>query len=82
MRVDDHDREIPIKTILEESPPLDLSTRDMTRQDALESLKHLIDTYFGLPSVAMQTPVTHADMTNVLLLLYGILKNEIANDER
>jgi hypothetical protein len=44
------------------------------KDDALEALKLMIDSYFKLPSSALNSPATNADLCNVMMILYQGLK--------
>lgn len=78
IRIDDDDEEIQIKVIekdgnMEEDTTIELPS--LTRQDKLDMLKGMIDSYERLPSHAMLSPITQDDMAAALLLIYEILKN-------
>lgn len=77
IRIDDNDKEVPItvvddpnefKKVEDDRPP--------TRQEKLEMLKGMIESYERLPNNAMSNPVSNYDLAASLLLVYEILKDE------
>lgn len=76
LRVNDNDEETPVTLVDEEDfKKVPLEQPPLTRQDKLDMLKGMIDSYDRLPQHALLQPVTNADMASSLLLIYEILKD-------
>lgn len=75
IRVDDEGNEIIVKVISHEEPKGEEPPK-LTRDDYLNMLDSMIKNIEGLPSHAMQTPITHYDLYSALLLLSTILRND------
>ncbi len=50
------------------------------REEILDSLQNLIDSYDALPEAAMYAPVTHADLSTLLPLLLAALRCDCSSD--
>jgi hypothetical protein len=82
IRLDDDDKEIPIKVIekpslnpIPEMPNPDVKPLDnpiLTKKDKLDALDEMIKSYEGLPEHAKSQPCTHYDVLSVLLLLRSL----------
>lgn len=78
IRIDDDGNEVSVKVIEEGEPVTEEKTDEgypmPTRQDKLDMLKNMIDSYERLPAHAMNNPITNYDMAAALLLIYELLK--------
>jgi len=71
LRVDEEGKEFApyVKEIAEEPPKKDKPTKE----EALEALSELINSYDNLPAEALYAPVNHSDMKTILSVFQFIL---------
>lgn len=76
LRVNDKDEETPVTVVdKEDFKKIPLEQTPPNKQEKMEMLKGMIDSYERLPSHAMSHSVSNDDMAAALLLIYEILKD-------
>ena len=74
MRIDDNGNEILVSVKEKEDvKPLDIGSKP-TKEELLKMLEELIKSYEKLPQKAMMTPVLHADVVSLMILLLEIMR--------
>lgn len=77
LRVDDEGNEIvPVIKDKEELVPINEEAKKPNRDELIDMLEEMMKGYERLPEHAMLSPVTHADLVSVLLLLLSILRSD------
>jgi hypothetical protein len=77
VRIDDKDKEVPIKVLAKENPPEPIIEHAKPEFiDLMSMLDEMVKTYENLPQNAMTSPITHYDLLSVLLLLSAILRSK------
>ena len=77
IRIDDLDREIPIRFESQEPEEIkDLPTVKPTKDELIEMLDDMINNIEKLPPRALNSSVTHYDLVAALILIASVLKAE------
>lgn len=75
LRIDDHEREIPIKVQAKEDvKPLDMPKPG--KSEMLEMLDEMVKSYENLPKNVLEGFATNQDVGSILMLLSAILRAE------
>jgi len=76
LRIDDEEKEIPVKFIGKDEVVEVVSAPQKTsKTDLLDSLKHLIETYERLPEQVLRSPASQYDLYSVLLLVDELFRS-------
>lgn len=75
IRIDDDNKEVPIK-ISDEIKPEPINVKPLYKEEALKALQNMIDSYESLPSHALSAPASNYDILATLLLVSAIFKSE------
>lgn len=78
IRIDDQDNEIPVieKPVDDPVSTLIYQESGLSKKELYEELKELVKRYDSLPRHVLDSPVSHADLLGVLLVLSELLRLE------